>query len=245
MKRALSLSAVAALLLLACAWGREELVKVTVFTLEDGSEVQALRFTTLEFEGVTRYNITLLDGTKLKLSGSQVTSRSEVPFRLRDLPERAQLEIKMAEEARAAALSKSESGGVEPANRELVAAKRRENDALANLKRIAAGIEAAGTDTEQAKAAAQNLQKQIAMAEAELAATPSEMVSERKRLAARDAGLKMDLQNITESLKHAPERVETLRKELKEAQNKLDQAKAESARLYTQMRETTPKQGEK
>ena len=241
MKRALSLSAVAPLLLLACAWGREELVKVTVFTLEDGSEVQALRFTMLESEGVTRYTITLLDGTKLKLSSSEVASRSEVPLRLRDLPERAQMEIKMAEEARAAALSRPDTGSVEPANRELIVAKRRENDAIANLKRISAGIEAAGAETEQAKAAAQNLEKQIAMTEAELRETPNEMANERKRLAAREAALRTDLQNVAESLRHAPERIEALRKELKEAQKKVDQAKAESARLYAQMRETTPK----
>jgi len=225
---------VAALLLCSSAWGGEELVKITVFTLADGTEVQALRFTSLESDGVTIYSITQLDGKKLKLTGAQVASRAEVPLRLKDLPEQARLEIKLAEEARAAA-GKTDSGNVDPANRELITAKLRENEAVANMKRITAGVEAAQAEAEQGRSIVQDLDRQIAVVAAELDATPKEKEDARRHYAARQAGLKADRQSAKDNVARAEDKAAALRKGLGAAEKKVEAAKAETARLFALM----------
>ena len=61
-------------------------VRVTVFTLKDGKEVEALRFVAAERGGEVVYSITKTDGSRDLLFGSEVVGRSEKTVAVDKLP---------------------------------------------------------------------------------------------------------------------------------------------------------------
>jgi len=226
----------------ACARGREETVKITLFELNDGNEIQALRYTTLETDGVTQYTITQIDGRKIKLTGAQIASQREAMLFLRDLPESTRLLVKQAEEAKAekAADTKDDGQMPDPLRKALITAKVRENEASATVTRLTNELTAGEAAVTVARATVKDREVQLSKARAELDETPKEHSDRRKQLAVKAAGLKDDRDAAKDSVAQAEKRVDALRKDLKHARSRLDSAKAETARLYAQLPDAKP-----
>jgi hypothetical protein len=102
-------------LALACALGAED-VRVTVFSLKTGKEVEAIRFSSTETEGQVVFTITQTDGGRALVFGADVVNRAEKMVSVDTLPPGGQKFIAdshAADAARAARRKEAEAAELE------------------------------------------------------------------------------------------------------------------------------------
>ena len=81
--------AFAVLFVFACALSAED-VRVTVFTLKAGTEVEALRFSSMEADGQVTFSVTKTDGGRAMILGDDVEKRTEKMVSVDTLPPEGQ-----------------------------------------------------------------------------------------------------------------------------------------------------------